>query len=93
MIRVADNQELTMNIPVEHTDPINAQILAVSEDQMTGFFREPFREICRRSGIELPRVLERIQAMLEAGTIRRVRQTLLATQLAEGALVAWKVPP
>src|SRR5439155_689744 len=27
-----------------------------------------------------------------AGTIRRVRQTLLATNLAEGALVAWKVP-
>src|SRR5262249_12960275 len=25
-------------------------------------------------------------------TIRRVRQTLLATNLAEGALVAWKVP-
>jgi AsnC-like ligand binding domain len=31
--------------------------------------------------------------MLRAGTIRRVRQTLLATNLAEGALVAWKVPP
>jgi hypothetical protein len=38
-------------------------------------------------------VLERITAMLRAGTIRRVRQTLLATNLAEGALVAWKVPP
>lgn len=31
--------------------------------------------------------------MLQAGTIRRVRQTLLATSLAEGALVAWRVPP
>src|SRR6202162_2962278 len=31
--------------------------------------------------------------MWSAGTIRRVRQTLLATNLAEGALVAWKVPP
>jgi hypothetical protein len=30
--------------------------------------------------------------MLRAGTIRRVRQTLLATNLADGALVAWKVP-
>jgi hypothetical protein len=30
--------------------------------------------------------------MLEAGTIRRVRQTLVASNLAEGALVAWKVP-
>src|SRR5438105_8909048 len=31
--------------------------------------------------------------MMRAGTIRRVRQTLLATNLADGALVAWKVPP
>jgi hypothetical protein len=31
--------------------------------------------------------------MLKAGTIRRVRQTLLATNLAEGALVAWRVSP
>jgi hypothetical protein len=30
--------------------------------------------------------------MLQAGVIRRVRQTLLANKLAEGALVAWKVP-
>ncbi len=29
--------------------------------------------------------------MLEAGTIRRVRQTLMATNLAPGALVAWSV--
>ncbi len=81
-----------MKVPVEHNDPINAQILAVSEDRITGFCREPFREIARRSGIELSVVLERITAMLKAGTIRRVRQTLLATNLAEGALVAWKVP-
>jgi hypothetical protein len=31
--------------------------------------------------------------MLEAGTIRRVRQTLLSTSLAAGALCAWEVPP
>src|SRR5205814_5185243 len=37
-------------------------------------------------------VSARIAAMLRAGNIRRVRQTLLATNLAEGALVAWKVP-
>jgi hypothetical protein len=30
--------------------------------------------------------------MLRAGTIRRVRQTLMATNLAPGALVAWQVP-
>jgi hypothetical protein len=31
--------------------------------------------------------------MLRAGTIRRVRQTLMATDLAPGALVAWEVDP
>jgi len=80
-------------IPIEHTDPINSRILAVSEDQIPGFSREPFQEIASRSGVELPVVLDRIRAMLEGGTIRRVRQTLLATNLAEGALVAWKVAP
>src|SRR6202008_603170 len=38
-------------------------------------------------------VLERIRSMLAAGTIRRVRQTLLSTSLAQGALVAWKISP
>jgi hypothetical protein len=36
-------------------------------------------------------VIDRIRAMLEAGVIRRVRQTLLATNLAQGALIAWKI--
>jgi hypothetical protein len=73
-------------------DPINATILAVSEDQLQGFHRDPLGEIARQSGVELPVVIERIQSMLRAGTIRRVRQTLLATNLAQGALVAWQVP-
>ncbi len=81
-----------MSIPTEHDDPINAQILAVSEDLVSGFQRDPFQTIAEASGVELPIVLERIQAMLEAGVIRRVRQTLLSTKLAHGALVAWKVP-
>src|SRR5213594_4219794 len=79
-------------LPVEHTDPINARILAISEDKIEGFVREPFDEIARRSGVGADVVMARIAAMLRAGTIRRVRQTLLATNLAEGALVAWKVP-
>src|SRR5207245_1996321 len=79
-------------LPVEHNDPINARILAVSEDKIAGFVREPFEEIARRSGVGVDLVMTRIAAMLRAGTIRRVRQTLLATNLAEGALVAWKVP-
>jgi hypothetical protein len=37
-------------------------------------------------------VIERLRAMLAAGTIRRIRQTLMATNLAPGALVAWRVP-
>ena len=57
----------------------------------TGFVREPFAEIAQRSGVAVDVVMARIAAMLRAGTIRRVRQTLLATNLADGALVAWKV--
>jgi DNA-binding Lrp family transcriptional regulator len=78
--------------PVEHNDPINANILAISEDKIEGFVREPFLEIARRAEIAVETVMARIAAMLRAGTIRRVRQTLLATNLADGALVAWKVP-
>jgi hypothetical protein len=76
---------------VEHNDPVNAKILAISEDKIEGFVREPFEEIATRSGVGVDMVMARIAAMLRAGTIRRVRQTLLATNLAEGALVAWKV--
>lgn len=80
-------------LPVEHNDPINEKILAVSEDKIDGFVREPFEEIARRSGLTSDVVMARIAAMLQAGTVRRVRQTLLATNLADGALVAWKIPP
>jgi hypothetical protein len=83
----------TATVPVETTDPINAQILAVSEDRVQGFQAEPFQEIGNLSGVPLETVLERIRAMLAAGVIRRVRQTMLATNLAPGALVAWKVAP
>ena len=79
-------------IPTEHDDPTNARILAVSEDRVQGFHEDPFHFIARESDLPLATVLERIRAMLEAGVIRRVRQTLLANQLAEGALVAWRVP-
>ena len=79
-------------IPIDFNDPINAKILAVSEDQLQGFQEDPIGEIVRQSGVEAPVVIERIRAMLRAGAIRRVRQTLLATNLAKGALVAWKVP-
>jgi DNA-binding Lrp family transcriptional regulator len=80
------------SISVSTNDPINAKILAVSEDRLQGFQRDPLGEISRQSGVALSVVIERIQAMLRSGTIRRVRQTLLATNLAQGALVAWQVP-
>jgi len=78
--------------PIAHTDPVNAQILAVSEDRIQGFVRDPFGEIAQQAGLEPDQVMERIRAMLRGGTIRRVRQTLMATNLAEGALVAWQFP-
>jgi DNA-binding Lrp family transcriptional regulator len=80
-------------VPIEHNDPINARILAISEDKIAGFVREPFAEIAKQADLPVETVLTRITAMLRAGTIRRVRQTLLATNLADGALVAWKIAP
>jgi DNA-binding Lrp family transcriptional regulator len=81
-----------ITIPAEVADPVNAQILAVSEDRIAGFVAEPFGEIARLSGLPVDVVLDRLRAMLTAGTIRRIRQTLMATNLAPGALVAWRVP-
>src|SRR5206468_12054445 len=81
-----------LTVPVSITDPINARILAISEDKLQGFQGDPIGEIARQSGVDVETVIERIQAMLRAGTIRRVRQTLMATNLARGALVAWQVP-
>jgi hypothetical protein len=82
----------TATIPSHVDDPINARILSVSEDRVQGFHRYPLQAIADASGVDLDTVIARIAAMLEAGTIRRVRQTLMATSLAPGALVAWKVP-
>ena len=79
--------------PTEITDPVNATILAVSEDRLPGFQAEPFDAIARESGVPLDVVLVRLRAMLAAGTIRRIRQTMMATNLAPGALVAWRVTP
>jgi DNA-binding Lrp family transcriptional regulator len=82
----------SLTIPISTADQINAKILAISEDKLQGFQPDPIGEIARQSGIDVAMVIERIRAMLQAGTIRRVRQTLLSTSLAHGALVAWKVP-
>jgi hypothetical protein len=79
-------------VPATVDDPVNARILRISEDRIQGFHRYPLREIATRSGVPLGTVIDRLAAMLRAGTIRRVRQTLLSTSLAPGALVAWNVP-
>jgi hypothetical protein len=80
------------SIATQIDDPVNARILAVSEDKVQGFVEDPIGQISLRCGVDVEIVRERIVAMLRAGTIRRVRQTLLATNLAAGALVAWAVP-
>ena len=80
-------------VPVGVDDPLNAAILRVSEDRVSGFVRDPFGAIALASGVDVETVMGRIKAMLKAGTIRRVRQTLLATNLAHGALVAWQIAP
>jgi hypothetical protein len=79
-------------VPAAVSDPINAAILAVSEDRLAGFQNDPFGEVSTRAGIPVDTVIQRVVAMLRAGTIRRVRQTLLSTSLARGALCAWEVP-
>jgi DNA-binding Lrp family transcriptional regulator len=80
-----------IDTPVSISDPINARILAVSEDRIQGFRRDPVGLISELSEVPVDTVIERIRAMLVAGVIRRVRQTLMATNLADGALVAWVV--
>ncbi|HWE95903.1 MAG TPA: hypothetical protein VG269_18210 [Tepidisphaeraceae bacterium] len=82
----------TDTIPVTLDDPVNSRILAVSEDKVQGFQADPIGVIAQQSGIAPATVRERISAMLRAGTIRRVRQTMMATNLARGSLVAWCVP-
>ena len=82
----------TAQIPIDVSDPVNTRILAISEDQIQGFQEDPLGEIARLSGVDIDTVIERIRTMLRAGTIRRVRQTLMSINLAEGGLVAWTVP-
>jgi DNA-binding Lrp family transcriptional regulator len=80
------------SVPVDLQDETNVAILRVAEDRLEGFQEDPIGAIAERSGVSVDVVIERLRAMLEAGTVRRVRQTLRSTKLAAGALVAWKVP-
>src|SRR3954470_10688003 len=82
---------LNATTPTEISDAINAKILGVSEDRIAGFLIDPFAEIARLAELDQSVVHQRLRAMLAAGTIRRIRQTLMATNLAPGALVAWRI--
>lgn len=82
----------TSTTPIALNDPVNASILSVAEDRLAGFQTDPFGEIAARCRLPVADVVERIREMLAAGTIRRVRQTVQATRLAAGALVAWRIP-
>ncbi|HYU52381.1 MAG TPA: hypothetical protein VEK37_05525 [Gemmatimonadaceae bacterium] len=86
------NLSASLSAPAEITDPVNGRILTVSEDRISGFVEEPFAAIAEASELSEDVVIERLRAMLSAGVIRRIRQTLMATNLAPGALVAWRVP-
>jgi DNA-binding Lrp family transcriptional regulator len=89
---VAANLSAAPAAPSGISDPVNARILAVSEDRISGFVNEPFAEIAFCAELTEEVVIERLRAMLASGVIRRIRQTLMATNLAPGALVAWRVP-
>jgi DNA-binding Lrp family transcriptional regulator len=90
---MAVNLFASPSIPTEVSDPVNARVLAVSEDRIAGFVDEPFAAMATAAELAEDVVIERLRAMLSAGVIRRIRQTLMATNLAPGALVAWRVAP
>jgi len=81
----------TPTVPISIDDPINNRILTISEDKIAGFVRDPITHIAEQAELDVDTVIERLRAMLEGGTIRRIRQTLITTSLAPGALVAWVV--
>ena len=47
-------------IPSEVSDPINAAILAVSEDRIAGFVTEPFQQIAFNADLPESVVIERL---------------------------------
>ena len=83
---------IATNPPTSLSDPVNAAILRISEDGLSGFQEDPFGRIAEHCDLPVETVISRVGAMLQAGTIRRVRQTLQSMRLATGALVAWRVP-
>ena len=74
------------------TCTLDTRILSVAEDRVEGFHRRPFAAVAAGCGVDEETVIARLQGMMREGRIRRVRQTVLTTSLAEGALVAWSIP-
>lgn len=74
------------------SDEINRRILAVAEDQLSGFYVRPFEALGAACGLPEETVMERMRAMLHSGAILRLRQTLPSTSLTQGCLIAWRVP-
>ena len=72
-------------------DPTNLRLLAVAEDRLDGFYEQPFRALSERSDIPEAEVRERIIAMMRAGVVRAVRQTVPSSVQGVACLVAWKV--
>ncbi len=83
---------MSLPYPVRSDDAVNRLILSFAEDQITGFHAAPFATIAQRCQLPEQEVIDRLGGMLRAGTIRRIRQTLLSTSLADGALIAWELP-
>ena len=63
----------TLTIPVGTSDPINAQILSISEDKIQGYQSDPIGR-SRKSGVDTD-IVSSGSPRCCAGTIRRVRQT------------------
>src|SRR5262245_42022660 len=49
-------------VPSGIADPVNAAILRVSEDQLAGFYEDPFAAIAQRCGLPAEVVCERLRA-------------------------------
>lgn len=77
---------LSIAIPTEISDPVHARIRSISEDRLAGFVEHLFRDIAELADVAEEVVHERLAAMRRAGTIRRIRQTLMATNLAPGSV-------
>ena len=83
-------------IPIEHTDPVNAQILAISEDLIAGFHRHPFHVIAEKSGVDLPTVIERIARLTDPALpdeaipyVTGVTRVWCAFFVVNGAIALW----